>query len=190
MKNILVIPDSSFFICFCDDISEPEYLIQILADARFNFVLGSIIKTELEKSSNNVVLEGYFKKHNVNCFDYNTYGELLRPFFSVNEINKGEHEVIVMTYILTFQGKHVIAILDDNSPKTFLKQKLPEISSNVIGTIGFVEKCTCDMEVFLKDEGINILKSIKHSKFWVTGTIIDDSINRIKECENGNQHQH
>lgn len=190
MKNISVIPDSSFFICFCDDISKPEYLFQMLADARFNFVLGSIIKTELGKSSNNIVLEGCFKKHNVCCFDYNTYGELLRPFFSVNEINKGEHEVIVMTYILTFQGKHVIAILDDDSPKAFLRQKPPEISNNITGTIGFVEKCTCDMEVFLKDEGINILKLIKHSKFWVKETIIDDSINRIKGCENGNQYQH
>lgn len=180
MKNIFVVPDSSFFICFLNDISKPRCLYRILNEKTFSFVLGEIIKTEIKKIPDNMMLEENFKKNNISCFDYYSYGEILRPFFSTDEIEKGEHEVIVITYILNFQGEWVIAILDDDSPKNFLKNKLPEISNNIIGTIGFVEKCTIEYNIFLKEESIYILKLIKQSKFWVSEQIIDVVIERIK----------
>ena len=38
--KIEVIPDSSFFICFLDDIEKPEYVIKIFKYEKFTLVLG------------------------------------------------------------------------------------------------------------------------------------------------------
>ena len=183
MKETIVIPDSSFFICFIDDISKPHYLETILNKTEFSFVVGKIIITEIKDAPENAILREHYNKNNIAVFDYYDYGEILRPFFSIDEINKGEHEVIIITYILNLQGKQVITILDDNSPKKFLKNLLLEKSEMVTGTVGFVEKCTCEYNIFFKEKGINILTLIKQSKFWIENEIVDNAIIRIKGCK-------
>jgi len=52
-----IVSDSSFFICFLDDIQAHQYLLSILEYDLFTFVIGVIIKQELKKSPNYCVIE-------------------------------------------------------------------------------------------------------------------------------------
>ncbi|MCC7554733.1 MAG: hypothetical protein KO254_01235 [Methanoculleus marisnigri] len=165
-----------------DDIKQPQILTQILEFRLFKFFTGSIICSEIQRSQNITDIEGEFSSQ-VNHFDYYNYGELLRPFLSVNEIEKGEHEVIVISYVLHLSGCNILAILDDESPRTYFKSRFPELSNKVTGTIGFIEKCTCSYGVFQTSKGTTILSLIADSKFRVKKHIVDGAIKRIMRSE-------
>ncbi len=178
MDLATIVPDSSFFICFLDDIKQPQILVEILEHRRFEFFTGSIIHSEIQKSQNFTDIEGVFDSH-VGHLDYYNYGEILRPFFSVNEIRKGEHEVIVISYVLYSRGCSALAILDDESPRKYFKNRFPELSDKVTGTIGFIERCACSYGIFQANKGTTILSLIADSKFRVKRRIVDDAIKRV-----------
>ena len=52
MNMIRVIPDSSFYICFIDDIKDHESLIEIIKYDKFKFIVGVVVKGEIAKSPN------------------------------------------------------------------------------------------------------------------------------------------
>lgn len=176
----IIIPDASFYICFIDDICMPESLIRILQASSFQFVTARIILSEFEKYQQDEIIKEKIVR-NLEIFRYYDYGEVLRPFLSKLEIKKGEHEVIVISYIMCFQERDFVAILDDDSPKKLLKQILPKNQDNVIGTIGFIELCTRDYSIFESFEAISLLTLIKNSKFHITDRIIDEAIKRTSE---------
>lgn len=181
MRESLVVPDSSFYICFLDDIKRPDYLLRLLNFGILRFITGRLIKDEIAQSPNYPVLKDQFKV-NVDEFEYYNYGEVLRPFFSIKEIKKGEHEVIAIAYILYFLGNQLIVIIDEVQPRKFVERNFPEIFRNLNGTVGFVGNCCCEYGLFSKDEGLNILKLIEHSKFRVDKKIIDEIVVRIERC--------
>ena len=51
MHTYSLIPDSSFYICFLDDIKKPEFLKKIIQNSNFNIFTGKIIKDEIKKSN-------------------------------------------------------------------------------------------------------------------------------------------
>jgi len=102
MSSVNVVPDSSFYICFLDDINAPHYLLQLLNARIFKFILGKIIKTEIEKSPNYKSIEKTIDSR-VEIFEYYNYGEILRPFFSLEEIKKETTRLLLslMFYIFS-----------------------------------------------------------------------------------------
>lgn len=87
---MIIVPDSSFYICFLKDINEPRYLMRILDYKSFNFLTGRKILDEVKRiTSNHQCVEEIEKK--VRIFEYADYGEILRPFISMEEIKMGEH---------------------------------------------------------------------------------------------------
>ena len=84
---IKVIPDSSFYICFIDDINEPEYLIRVMSANAMEFIIGQKIKEEIKRSQNYNAIEIPIDNH-TQSFEYYEYGEILKPFFSAEEIKK------------------------------------------------------------------------------------------------------
>ena len=181
MNKTHVVSDSSFIMCFIDDIGNSLCLNGFLERPNLSFVIGEIILAEVAKSPNYFLFEKMCKP-NLTIFDYYAYGEILRPFFSIDEMEKGEHEAMVISYIFYFKNENMLAIMDDNSPKEMFKARFPHLSNQVIGTIGFIEKCTCKCKFLSKREGIDLLVEIKKSKFWVRDRIVDDAIQRIGEC--------
>ncbi|MEX2705952.1 MAG: hypothetical protein Q6352_011905 [Candidatus Freyrarchaeum guaymaensis] len=181
MSSVNVVPDSSFYICFLDDINAPHYLLQLLNARIFKFILGKIIKTEIEKSPNYKSIEKTIDSR-VEIFEYYNYGEILRPFFSLEEIKKGDNEVIVISYVLYFLNLTFITILDDTKPRKFLERNFPELYTRVVGTVGFIEKCSCQYNIFSKEKGITILNLIKKSKFRIKNEIVNKTIERIGKC--------
>ena len=45
-----IFADSTFYICFLDDISDPQYLLKFIE--KFDFLLTPIVKEEIKKSEN------------------------------------------------------------------------------------------------------------------------------------------
>lgn len=180
---ITVVPDSSFYICFIDDISKPEYLIKLLNHPSFRFVTGQKIKEEITRSPNYHAVEKYIDDY-VDYFEYYNYSEILRPFFSLEEIRKGEHEVIAISYILYILEATFIAILDEDSAREFIKRNLPQLwkMGRVMGTVGFIKLCCCIYHIFLKEEAVSVLELIKRSKFRVKRADVDRIIEEVKRC--------
>jgi hypothetical protein len=77
----------------------PQYLVRILNHEYFDFVTGKIILEEIERSPRYMIIKKEIERK-VRVFEYLNYGEILRPFFSIEEIKKGEHEVIAISCIL------------------------------------------------------------------------------------------
>ncbi len=125
------------------------------------------------------MLEGQLNKY-IENYEYYEYGEMLKAFFSVRELEEGEHEIIIISYIFSANGFNFITIIDDKEPRHFIERNFPEILENMIGTIGFVKQCNCKYGLFDKNEAITILNSIKNSKFRIKGKIVDDIIEQIK----------
>lgn len=181
MVNTTILPDSSFYVCFLGDINKPQYLRQLLSWKTLKFVIGQLIKEEIKRSPNYHMIEDIVESH-IQIFRYYEYGEILRPVFSLEEIKRGDHEIIVISYILCFFGIDFIAILDDKSLKKFLQRNFPKILTKVTGTVGFLKLCCCSYKIFSRKEAISILDSIKKSKFRIKGEIVDGIIEEIKRC--------
>jgi len=179
LQATTIVPNSSFYLCFLDDIERPRYLVRILNQEHFVFVTGKRILEEVKKSYKYQLVQEEIERR-IKVFKYLNYGEILKPFFSVEEIEKGEHEVIAISCILYIFKNDFLAIIDDEQAKKFLKRNFPEVERRVRGTVGFVEECyRCG--IFSKRESIDILESIRNSKFRVKREIVDDTIKRVKE---------
>lgn len=178
---IKVIPDSSFYICFIDDINEPEYLIRILSTNAMEFIIGQKIKEEIKKSQNYDAIEILINNH-TQSFEYYSYGEILKPFFSVEEIKKGEHEVIAISYVMYQLGIVFIAIIDEDKSRKFVEKNFPELLEKIVGTVGFIALCCCRYKIFSKNECILLLNKIKKSKFRIKNSIIEETVERIRRC--------
>lgn len=181
MSVIHIVPDSSFYICFLGDIDDCDSLLKILRQDKFNFIMSIVVKGEISKSSNYLKIKDTVETK-VEYFSELSYGELLRPLFSREEIEKGEHEVITLSFILSNLNYDFITILDDKGPRNFFKTLLPECHDRLRGTIGFIGDCVCTHNVFRKEKGINILIAIKNSKFRIKEIILDDVIKRVRGC--------
>jgi predicted nucleic acid-binding protein len=181
MKEVSVIPDSSFFICFLDDINKPQQIMELLSSNYFSFIMGKITSSEIQKSKNFIKIKSeFFQK--ITVYDYFEYSEIVKMFFSESELKKGEHEVFIISFILSTSEEQFIAIVDDAPAKKFCKTNIPERATSITGTVGFVRVCSCTCKVFIKETAIDILVSIKKSKFYVPPSIVDAAIEDIRTC--------
>ncbi len=180
MEKIKVIPNSTFFICFLDDIERPESLSKIMTYEEFNFVLGRIVRNEISKSRNYQKISYHIE--NATLMEYEAFEEVLKPFMSSDEISRGEHEAIAIAYVMDYLGERVILVLDDEDARKFVSKNLKGLSGSMVGTIGFIKKCCCNYAIFDKNEAISILLGIKKSKFRINERIIEDVIKEIEGC--------
>ncbi len=179
MYTYSLIPDSTFFICYLDDIEKPEYLKKIIKNNKFNIFIGQIINNEIKKSNNYKSLEKDFGSK-IKIFEYYQYGEILRPLFSREEIIKGEHEVIVIAFILFSEDEKFIAILDDIAPRKFIKNNFPQIYESIEWTVGFTKNCYYKHKIFSKEETLIILELIQNSKFRIDPEVICGLIYEVR----------
>jgi len=179
-----VVADSSFYICFLDDIIDPDTLILFFNRPEFIFIVGRIITNEVKKSLNFETIQDNFNS-NVVIFSYYEYGEILKPFFSEDEILKGEDEVIVISYIFHNLDKNFLMILDETWARKYIIRNFPDIENRMKGTIGFIEDCACNHNFFSPKLAVNILIKIEKSKFRIKEDIIRRAINKLQKLNNG-----
>ena len=120
--NTEVIADSTFYICFLDDINYTEGLNKLFKSKKFNFVIGPIVETEIRRSKNYPKINSALTSVKKSPPPFN-YGEIVKPFLSITEIKKGEHEVIGIAIVYTLQGRDFIVILDEDEPRRVIESR-------------------------------------------------------------------
>jgi predicted nucleic acid-binding protein len=170
-----MLADSSFYLCFLDDIEQPDVLIKILD--RCDFLITPIVYKEVSKSNN----FGYIQSNpNIIIFPKENLGEILRPFFSKKEIEKGETEVIELAYELYANGSPKNFILDEKEPRLFVIQNLPYLVELMRGTVAFVGECYYEYAILEKSEASAIVLIISTSKFRVSEEVISEVLSKIE----------
>jgi predicted nucleic acid-binding protein len=172
-KKLHVVADASFYLFFLDDIKKPNYLIRIVSHFRFQFIVGKKVldevKTSESYSSINPTIDQWIQHFNLVYF-----GEILRPFFSLEEIKRGENEVIAISYILSELNYSFLIVLDDSSARKFVERMFPQIKDKMMGTLGFLKYCYCNERVLSKSEICEILTLMPNSKFRIKQETVDE----------------
>ena len=176
--------DSSFYICFLDDITREDALIRMITHAVHSFIAGRVVGSEVMGRERTDAFKKVYDDH-VGKLEFFDYGELLRPLFSVEEIDKGENEVIVIGYILHSRGEDLCIVLDERSARRFVESNFVSLARAITGTVGFVEACGSLRKVFTREEAISLLELIRRSTFWVDAKIVDGAIGRLGGQEDG-----
>jgi len=170
-----MLADSSFYLCFLEDIKQPEVLLRILQ--RFDFLITPIVYKEVSKSDNFNRIQSC---HRLRLISKENLGEILKPFFSQKEIEKGETEVIELAYEYYAEGRPRMFIIDDKEPRLFVTRNLPYLSELMVGTVGFVGECYYEYAILDKNEASVLLLVISTSSFRVTPEIISEVLHQIE----------
>ncbi|MGD0978050.1 MAG: hypothetical protein ABR962_02795 [Candidatus Bathyarchaeia archaeon] len=169
-----ILADSSFYLCFLEDIKQPEVLTRILN--RLDFLITPIVYEEVSKSDN---FKHFRSNPKIILLPKENLGEILKPFFSKGQIEKGETEVIELAYEFYADGTPKMFILDDKEPRLFVMRNLPYLVELMVGTVGFVGKCYYEYEILKKNEASAILLVISTSTFRVEPEIINEVLTKI-----------
>jgi predicted nucleic acid-binding protein len=172
-----MLADSSFYLCFLEDIAQPEVLLKILQ--RFDFLITPTVYKEVSKSNSFGRIQSSPK---LKLLPKESLGEILKPFFSKKEIEKGETEVIELAYEYYVADKPKTFIIDDKEPRLFVLRNLPYLSRLMIGTVGFVGECCYVYSLMDKNEATTVILLISASNFRAAPEIISEVLHRI---ENG-----
>ncbi|MDD3052489.1 MAG: hypothetical protein PHR06_15295 [Candidatus Cloacimonetes bacterium] len=175
-----LIPDSSFFICFFDDLEGI-----VIESERFDFI-AYIAKQYYVEIPEYVHYEARFQNRNhdfsslisvVSIDDLVKDPVFFEPLRLV--VDKGEFEVIVLSYFYkTTNDENFTFILDDETARKKVHLFIPLIAGNLTGTIGFISRLEQNNYISLEFK-VNILKCIEQSKFRVSKKIIESTINSI-----------
>jgi len=177
-ENNFLVADSSFFVCFLDDIKKPENLKKILDTLKF--YLPSCILKEIARSDNFKEIEKCSELRRIES-EY-PLADILRPFVSDEQYEKGESEAIALAFILFRLRKLNRLILDDGEARDFVKYHVNFLFSLMTGTVGFIGDCCCKYNLFTKSETLTILECIKSSKFHISDNVINTVKQRIGVC--------
>ncbi len=177
-----VIPDSSFFVCFLDDLEgflTREYRVRILTMITENFTV--IILSEVESESRfkrfPESLKAQVQSVNISPDDPITEPafELLRPL-----VGRGELEVIIYSYLCFSGGNRTFfIILDDGVARDLVRRLLPDLLGHMKGTVGFLGYCAIQ-EVLEKNDVIDFLKAVEKSKFRIDPSIITEVLKDVQ----------
>ncbi len=150
MKELCIVPDSSFYICFVHDLQNKDWIYEFL-DIYSAYAGNRIIEEISEKLSNKDII---FSRIKVIDFDYY---ELVRPYFGRSEkhIDDGEYEAIGIAHYLEIKGCLKYLILDEKKGRAFVKNHFPYLVDRMVGTIGFIRHSCC------RDKTINIAHAIE-----------------------------
>jgi predicted nucleic acid-binding protein len=176
-----VIPDSSFFICFVDDLEGHLPVtdrMQVLAiiTGRFDFLVVPAVEQEshLQRLPSQIQDNLNLVKIPASGIQKDPSVELLRPL-----LGKGEHEVITCAQIRVQNGDtSFVFILDDGVARNLVKRILPVLVSHMKGTIGFLGHCAI-RKVLDKNGTIQLLTAIGKSKFRVDQSTISTVITEV-----------
>jgi len=176
-----LIPDSSFFLCFFDDL---EGFID--ESERFGFI--SLVAREYYiEIPRYVHYEVGFERRNrdfsesLSVVSIDDFVKDAIPFEPLRlVVDRGEFEVILLSYVhKTTNEDDFTFILDDDNARKKVHLFLPVLSENLIGTIGFLSHL--EQNNYLSAEfTVNILRCIGESKFRVSKKILDSAIINIE----------
>lgn len=181
-----IIPDSSFFICFMDDLEgylpfseRIRYLMAFIS--HYSILLTSEVERESRWERIPVLITDGIRRVKVQEHLLQSVPaiELLRPL-----LGKGEHEVISCAQVHLMRGGDLfLFIIDDGVARDLVRQSLPDLVRNMKGTVGFIGYCSIQ-KVLETSEVIGLLTLIDRSKFRVDHSVLKAIIADIeKQCD-------
>ena len=176
-----LISDSTFYLFFIDDISRPLLLEKILK--HFRPQIPPLVKKELERkgTSNNRL---YVLYKYCNFFKETEFhiGDALKPFFSEEEKRRGEHEVIIVSYICHALGLDFVSLIDDKEAHNFIKRHVQHILPNCKRSGRFIAECSYKYKIFNKTESLTVLELMLSSNFNIKQCHIE-TLKKVVENE-------
>ena len=166
-KSNFIVADSSFYICFLEDIKRPDALLLMLN--KFEFAFGKTVNMEISKCEHFGSIKG---NSHLNLIPDLNFSEVLKPFFGEYENAKGESEIIALAIILYGISRIDKLILDEDGPRAFVERNLPNLAHFMTGTVGFVGKCCCETYILEAEKTLQILSEIEHSPFRVSYNVL------------------
>ncbi|MDI9394462.1 MAG: hypothetical protein QM426_03155 [Euryarchaeota archaeon] len=151
-----IVADTSFYLCYHNDIRNNECLNAFLDS--YSFYLGSRILSELPKSL--VESDNFLSVVN---FNDESFFELIKPFFgrSTTHENDGEYEAIGLAYHLNLHFGLKYLIIDDGRAYKFVASNFKSLEHKLTRNIGFIVKSYKEDSVLSLKMAIEILESIK-----------------------------
>lgn len=162
-----MVADSSFYLCFLEDIESPQYLLSMLS--QFDFVMPSLVLEEVRRCRNYRML-GVDPGIKLTDPDFESR-EILRPLFSADQWRKGEAESIALAHSMQLSGVLWKLILDDTQARTFVERILPSLSEFMTGTLGFIAICY-ETRIFSQGDSLTIIALIEKSPFRTSGEVL------------------
>jgi predicted nucleic acid-binding protein len=172
-----IIADSSFYLCFLDDINDPDFLHRIIE--KFDLYITPIVECEIKIEKNKSLKEN---KKIIRIGNYIAFGEILKPFLSKKIIDKGEHEVIGLGFHFFMIGVPFYLVIDDEEARSFVRKNLSFLSSCLHGTVGLICLCCCYFKIFSKSETMVTFNKIENSKFRISKEILYKIKNAVESC--------
>ncbi|NJD76573.1 MAG: hypothetical protein FIB08_05675 [Candidatus Methanoperedens sp.] len=161
-----IVPDSSFYICFANDLKRREWLYE-LANLYPVYIGKRILKEIFKEVSDD---KDFLSTVKIIDFDYY---ELIKPYFGRNEmhIDDGEYEAIGIAHFLVIKGYLRYLIIDETRARNFVNRHFPSLTDKMVGTIGFLRDGCC------KDKKISALK-VLGILYAIKETVDSGKINR------------
>lgn len=158
MPSKCVSADSSFYICFSDDLRKRSHLETFVRN--YVFHLGGRILSELPVELRN---DNRFVS-NLRIIQCDYY-ELIKPFFGrKNEhLDDGEYEAIGVGNYLDDLGLLAYLIIDDLRARTFVLRHFPSLGSRMVGTLGFLRDSCCRDQIISPLDALAVIDEIKKS---------------------------
>lgn len=166
-----VIPDSSFFICFLDDLeghvpeTDRAQILKAITET-FTILIVPAVASESRLERLPVSVKNQVKRMEVSGTGSEPSIELLRPL-----LGKGEHEVISCANNHLKGDATFLFILDDGLARILVRRTLPLLMNHMKGTVGFLGLCAI-RKVLDKDETIHLITIIGKSNFRVNQSTI------------------
>lgn len=154
--NKNVVADSSFYICYCNDINKNVFLNKLLDI--YSFHVGSCILRELPPE----LTECNIFQSSVNFTEFSFF-EIVKPFFGRSDRHKddGEYEAIGLAYYLNTSSELKNLIIDEKRAYKFVKNNFPSLQPKLTRNIGFIVNCYKKDDVVTLRSIIDILETIK-----------------------------
>ena len=180
---MLLFPDSSFFICFLDDLNdflseEERYQYLFFTASSFEMVVGSAVRSEVgwnrvPKYVTDECLIGD------DMFDNTRVDPIIEQLRML--LGRGEVEVIHLAKECYAKGERDFKfILDDGTARSLTSKHVPEIAEDMIGTIGLLRNCALN-KLYDGEKTISILTCIIPSNFRINKTLVESLITEIQE---------
>ncbi|MCK9313579.1 MAG: hypothetical protein M0P20_05975 [Methanocorpusculum sp.] len=183
MNKMIVIPDTSFFVCFIDDLADfvPEndryqYLNVISTVYQITVTPEVRKETSWNRVPEIIQTQCYYAENILSPPTVDPIIEQLRLLL-------GKGEIDVISYSNMYKREKIDDfkfVLDDGMARKLVSENLPILVTHMVGTVGLLKICALE-KIYDKVSIINILENIKVSKFRIQDDMVCKIIIEIKE---------
>ncbi len=178
MQNERLIPDSSFFSFFLHNTDSSDLLKQIIDN--FDIEVPPKVYEEIKCCKYFSEIKSFESK--LHIFDVKLKpARILEPLFSKDQIEKGEHEVLVVGYFCYNMKIAFLMIIDDGDSRNFIKRNFSTLEPYMVWTASFIRDCCTKYKILNKGDTLDLLNKMGNSTFRIDR----DSLNKLLlEVEN------